>query len=60
MKILAFTDIHESLSCRKKVEALMKNHNPEVVVCAGDFTVFEQHFNDFAEISIQFIERLGL
>jgi Icc-related predicted phosphoesterase len=49
MKILAFTDIHESLSCRKKVEALIKKERPEVAVCAGDFTVFEQHLDQMMD-----------
>ena len=40
MKILAFTDMHGSLRAYKK----LKQHvdGAEVIVCAGDFTVFAQ------------------
>ena len=49
MKILCFADIHESLTSRRKIEALIKKEKPDVIVCAGDFTVFEQHLEQMMD-----------
>ena len=38
MKILAFTDLHTSKTAMKKIEEKLKQR-PDVIVCAGDFTV---------------------
>ena len=46
MKIVAFADVHESLTARRKVEALIKKEQPDLAICAGDFTVFEQHVEE--------------
>ncbi len=46
MKLLAFTDIHENMSLMRRIEAMMKKEHPDLVVCAGDFTVFEQHLDE--------------
>lgn len=43
MKILAFVDLHGNLTNLKKLEAAAKRENPDVVICAGDFTLFENH-----------------
>lgn len=40
MKILAFVDMHGNLSALKQIEAKAKE--ADLVICAGDFTVFEQ------------------
>ena len=40
MKILAFTDMHGSLKAYKKLKKKAKE--ADVIVCAGDFTIFEQ------------------
>jgi len=43
MKILAFTDLHASITELKKIEAKIKKYNPEAIICCGDFTIFEQN-----------------
>ena len=45
MKILAFADLHGSLTALKKLEEKVKKHNPDLVLCAGDVTVFEQNLD---------------
>ncbi len=42
MKILAFTDIHGSLSALRRIEKKTKSQNPDLLVCAGDVTIFER------------------
>lgn len=41
MKILAFTDIHGSLLALRRIEQKAKSQNPDVIVCAGDISIFE-------------------
>lgn len=41
MKLLAFTDIHGSLTALKRIEHKVKLENPDLLVCAGDISVFE-------------------
>ena len=41
MKLLAFTDIHGSLTALKRIEQKAKSQNPDLLVCAGDITIFE-------------------
>ena len=41
MKILAFTDIHGSLSALKRIEQKVKLQKPDLLVCAGDVSIFE-------------------
>ncbi|MBI2652263.1 metallophosphoesterase [Candidatus Woesearchaeota archaeon] len=41
MKILAFTDIHGSLLALKRIEQKVKIKNPDLLVCAGDISIFE-------------------
>jgi len=43
MKILAFTDFHGSLSALKKIVKKARKEKPDVLICPGDFTIFEQH-----------------
>ena len=41
MKILAFTDTHGSLLALKRIEQKTKTQNPDLLVCAGDISIFE-------------------
>ncbi len=41
MKILAFTDIHGSLHAIKRLEQKVKTQKPDLLVCAGDISIFE-------------------
>ncbi len=41
MKILAFTDTHGSLSALRRIEHKVKLQNPDLLVCAGDISIFE-------------------
>lgn len=41
MKILAFTDTHGSLEAIKRVRKKIKEQKPDLLVCAGDISVFE-------------------
>ena len=47
MKILAFIDMHGSLQALKKIKHKAKN--ADIIVCGGDFTIFEQNFNHFLQ-----------
>ncbi|MBI4143446.1 metallophosphoesterase [Candidatus Woesearchaeota archaeon] len=42
MKILAFTDIHGSLAALRRIAQKVKTQKPDLLVCAGDISVFEQ------------------
>ena len=42
MKILAFTDIHLSTIALNKIKSKIKNQNPDLLVCAGDLSIFEE------------------
>ncbi|MBI4151092.1 metallophosphoesterase family protein [Candidatus Woesearchaeota archaeon] len=46
MKVLAFADVHASLTAMKKLDALVKKEKPDLLVNLGDFTIFEQHLED--------------
>lgn len=41
MKLLTFTDIHGSLSALKRISQKVKSQNPDLLVCAGDISIFE-------------------
>lgn len=45
MKLLCFVDLHGSSACLKRLREKAKKERPDVVVCAGDLTVFEQHID---------------
>ncbi len=47
MKIVAFADPHESLTSIKEVEKKAKN--ADLIVCAGDISIFEQELETFLE-----------
>lgn len=42
MKLLAFVDIHGSLKAIKKIAEKAKKSKPNLLVCAGDLSIFEQ------------------
>ncbi len=41
MKLLIFTDTHGSLTALKRIEQKSKSENPDLLVCAGDISMFE-------------------
>src|SRR3989338_4113337 len=41
MKLLAFTDTHGSLSALRRIEQKTKAQKPDLLVCAGDISIFE-------------------
>lgn len=41
MKLLAFTDTHGSLTALRRIEHRAKSENPNLLVCAGDISIFE-------------------
>ena len=41
MKILAFTDTHGSLLALRRIEQKVKTQKPDLLVCAGDISIFE-------------------
>ena len=45
MKILAFTDLHLSSVAFKKIKSKVKKQKPDLLVCAGDVSIFEQGLN---------------
>jgi Icc-related predicted phosphoesterase len=45
MKILAFVDMHGSLKALKKLHEKVMKQKPDLIICAGDFTVFEQNMD---------------
>jgi hypothetical protein len=53
MKILAFVDVHGSLSALKKIRKKAKSS--DIIVCAGDISIFEQHLNKI----IAMLDKLG-
>lgn len=42
MKLLAFVDLHLSSIAFKKISSKVKKHNPDLLICAGDISIFEQ------------------
>jgi len=55
MKLIAFTDLHASLPSLKKLQKLVRANKPDYVLCAGDFTVFEQNI----DATLKLINKLG-
>ena len=45
MKILAFVDMHGSLKALKRLEKLAEKEKPDIIVCAGDVSIFEQNLD---------------
>jgi len=44
MKIFAFTDLHGDSEALRMIEDKIKKHKPDVIVCAGDLSIFGDHF----------------
>ena len=42
MKILAFTDMHLSSVAFKKIKSKVKKQKPDLLICAGDVSIFEE------------------
>ena len=42
MKIIAFTDVHGSLTALKRIENKVRTQKPDLIVCAGDISIFER------------------
>lgn len=55
MNIFAFTDTHGDLEAIRKVIKRIRKYKPDVILCAGDFTLFGQ---DLKKILLKF-DRLG-
>ncbi len=49
MKILAFVDMHGSLKALKRLVHNIKLKKPDVIICAGDISIFEQKLDYFVE-----------
>ncbi len=47
MKILAFVDIHGSLKALNSIVKKTKKENPDLLICAGDLTIFENGLDYF-------------
>ena len=43
MKLLAFSDIHGSKQALRKLKTFSNQNNPDIIVCAGDITNFEEN-----------------
>jgi hypothetical protein len=55
MKLLAFADLHNHLPAMKHLEKAVSKHKPDLIICAGDFTVFEHHIGAMA----RWLDKLG-
>jgi len=49
MKLFVFTDLHEDLTIFRRIEEKVKKEKPDLILCAGDYTVFEQHITEMSE-----------
>ena len=50
MKLFAFVDWHSDLSVWRKIESKVKEEKPDLIVCAGDISVFEQHLENLMKM----------
>jgi len=55
MKLLAFADIHGSQTALKRIEYKFGSQNPDLLVCAGDISIFEHGIG----IILRKLNRLG-
>ena len=55
MKLLAFTDLHLSSLAFKKIKEKIGKYNPDLLVCAGDITIFENNIG----FILNKLDRLG-
>lgn len=46
MKLLVFTDTHNSKKALKGVAALCRKHEPDAIVCCGDISIFEMNLGN--------------
>ena len=53
MKILAFTDLHAYLPSLNKLIAKAKKEKPDLMICAGDFTLFGQGLEMFKRLDLK-------
>ena len=56
MKLLAFVDLHGSISVLKKISVLARKEHVDYIVCAGDITIF----GDSIKIIIQQVDKIGI
>ncbi|MFT7615733.1 MAG: Icc-related predicted phosphoesterase [Candidatus Woesearchaeota archaeon] len=49
MRILAFADLHADMDAFAQLEKKAKKHEVELIVCAGDFTIFGMHTKEIFE-----------
>ena len=56
MKILAFTDLHGSLSSYRAIHTKVKKEKPDCIFCLGDFTIFHAGM----DVMLKKISDLGL
>jgi putative phosphoesterase len=47
MKILVFTDTHNSPTAEKRIVDKIIKHKPDLLLCCGDFTIFMNHIDFF-------------
>lgn len=46
MRILAFTDLHGNKKMLEDLEKTVRTENPDIIICAGDFTNFERKMEE--------------
>jgi len=59
MKILAFADLHSDLKALKTLKKTAKTKKPDIIICAGDISIFGDNFsyfvNELDELNIPFL-----
>jgi len=60
MKILAFTDLHLSSIALKKLKSKVEKLNPDLLVCAGDISIFEEGLDQMLSKLNKFKKRIIL
>lgn len=56
MKILIFTDVHGNISALEKIEHLARKEKPDLMICAGDISIFGQQLDHI----LKRIDKLGI
>ena len=54
MKILTFVDVHSNQSAKEKIKQKIINHDPDLLVCAGDISIFENNLKEELEFYAKF------
>ena len=54
MKLLVFVDLHASFKVFKKLKEKIKKQKPDIIVCAGDLSIFEQGLSYILKIFNKF------